>query len=248
MAKPCSPTPMHTNPQENIETGLHSALLPNEWFAIRTRPRHEKVVTSQLEMSGIESFLPLCSQVRSWSDRRKIVDFPLFPGYVFVRTSRTTHSRVRVFQARGVLGFVGPNNQATPIPAQQIEAVRSLLQSQIECRPHPYLSIGQRVRIQNGALQGMEGILVRNASDHTLVVSVDLIHRSVAIFRSPGMRGGRFVSRSRNKVRFNSIKRNRAAFRSEDAGTAFAECAFHDGRGRPADLGFDSSTALPKAI
>jgi transcription antitermination factor NusG len=181
MAKPRSPTPMHINPQNNIEAELHGALLPDEWFAIRTRSRHEKVVTSQLEASGIESFLPLSSQVRSWSDRRKIVDFPLFPGYVFVRTSRTTQARVRVFQARGVIGFVGPNNQATPIPAQQIEAVRSLLQSQIDCRPHPYLNVGQRVRIQNGALQGLEGILVRIASDHSLVVSVDLIHRSVAI-------------------------------------------------------------------
>jgi transcription antitermination factor NusG len=172
---------MYINPQENIEAGLHGALLSIEWFAVRTRSRHEKIVASQLETSGIESFLPLCSQVRSWSDRRVIVDLPLFPGYVFVRTSRATQARVRVFQARGVIGFVGPNNQATPIPAEQIEAVRSLMQSQIECRPHPYLNVGQRVRIQNGALQGLEGILVRIASDHSLVVSVDLIHKSVAI-------------------------------------------------------------------
>jgi transcription antitermination factor NusG len=179
MAKPYKP--MHINPQDILEPGLLGSLLPCEWFAVRTRPRHEKVVTSQLETSGIETFLPLCSQVRSWSDRRKIVDFPLFPGYVFVRTSRASHARVRVFQVRGVLGFVGPNNQATPIPASQIEAVRTLLKAQIDCRPHPFLNIGQRVRIQNGALQGLEGILVRIASDHSLVVSVDLIHKSVAI-------------------------------------------------------------------
>jgi transcription termination/antitermination protein NusG len=179
MAKPY--TPMHINPQDNTEPGLLSNLLPSEWFAVRTRPRHEKVVTSQLETIGIESFLPLYSQVRSWSDRRKTVDFPLFPGYIFVQTSRASQERVRVFQVRGVLGFVGPNNQATPIPTHQIEAVRSLLKSNIDCRPHPYLNIGQRVRIQNGALQGLEGILVRIASDHSLVVSVDLIHRSVSI-------------------------------------------------------------------
>jgi transcription antitermination factor NusG len=80
-----------------------------------------------------------------------------------------------------VIGFVGPNNQATPIPAQQIEAVRSLLEMQTDCRPHPYLNTGQRVRIRSGALQGLEGILVRIVSDHSMVVSVDLIHRSVAI-------------------------------------------------------------------
>jgi transcription antitermination factor NusG len=80
-----------------------------------------------------------------------------------------------------VLGFVGPNNQATPIPAQQIDAVRSLTRSDLDFRPHPYLAIGQRVRIQNGALQGLEGILIRVANDQSLIVSVDLIHRSVAI-------------------------------------------------------------------
>jgi len=154
---------------------------PREWFAVRTRPRHEKVVTKQLETTGIETFLPLCAQIRAWSDRRKVIEFPLFPGYVFLRTSSTPRERVRVFQARGVLGFVGPNNQATPIPAQQIDAVRSLTQAQIEYRPHPYLTIGQRVRIQNGALQGLEGILIRIANDHSLIVSVDLINRSVAV-------------------------------------------------------------------
>lgn len=172
---------MYTTVHENSELGLPAALLPMEWFAVRTRPRHEKVVTSQLETNGIETFLPLCAQVRTWSDRRKIIELPLFPGYVFVRTSLGTQSRTRVFQARGIIGFVGPNNQATPIPAQQIDVVRSLMQARIDCRPHPYLNVGQRVRIQNGALQGLEGILVRIASDHSLVVSVDLIHRSVAI-------------------------------------------------------------------
>ena len=161
--------------------GVSGAMQPMEWFAVRTRPRHEKLVSRQLETTGVESFLPLCSQLRSWSDRKKLVELPLFPGYIFVRTSHTSTARVRVFQARGVVGFVGPNNQATPIPAQQIETVRSLMHAQVDYRPHPYLNIGQRVRIQNGALQGLEGILIRVASDHSLIVSVDLIHRSVSI-------------------------------------------------------------------
>ncbi len=172
---------MYIDNLTRAQMGLVGQLPPLEWFAVRTRPRHEKAVTKQLENTGIESFLPLCSQVRSWSDRKKILDLPLFPGYVFVHTSPATRSRVRVFQARGVIGFVGPNNEATPIPAQQIEAVRFLMQAQIDCRPHPYLSIGQRVRIQNGSLQGLEGILIRIASDDSLIVSVDLIHRSVSI-------------------------------------------------------------------
>jgi transcription termination/antitermination protein NusG len=172
---------MYIEPQNNSEPSLVGTLPRWEWFAVRTRPRHEKVVTKQLGTTGIETFLPVCAQVRSWSDRRKVIDFPLFPGYVFVRISRTTQARVRIFQARGVIGFVGPNNQATPIPAQQIDAVRSLMQAHINCRPHAYLNIGQRVRIQNGALKGLEGLLIRFASDESLIVSVDLIQRSVAI-------------------------------------------------------------------
>lgn len=163
------------------EPGVVGLISPLDWFAVRTRPRHEKVVTQQLETFGLEAFLPLSEQLRNWSDRRKLVEFPIFPGYVFVRTSATAQARVRVFQARGVLGFVGPNNQPAAIPAQQIEAVRSLTHAQVHCDPHPYLTIGQRVRIQNGSLQGLEGILIRVANDHTLIVSVDLIQRSVAI-------------------------------------------------------------------
>ena len=91
------------------------------------------------------------------------------------------HARVRVFQAQGVLGFVGSQTEATPIPVHQIDAVRALLRAHVDCHPHEYLTVGQRVRVKDGALQGMEGILVRMATDHSLIVSVDLIHRSVAI-------------------------------------------------------------------
>jgi len=152
-----------------------------EWYAIQTRPRHEKKVANALQAAGIESFLPMCPQVRSWSDRQKVVEFPLFPGYMFARTPWSAQARVRIIQTNGVVGFVGPHKEATPIPVQQIEAVRCLMKARLECLPHPYLTVGQRVQIKNGALQGLQGILVRIASDHSLVVSVDLIHRSVAI-------------------------------------------------------------------
>jgi transcription antitermination factor NusG len=176
---------MRTDALAPTNTGSPQSLLVAEWYALQTRPRHEKVVKYSLESSGIETFLPVCPQIRSWSDRRKVVEFPLFPGYIFARTAWSMQARVRVFQTNGVIAFVGPRKEATPIPEQQIDAVRSLIGSQAECRPHPYLTVGQRVRIRNGALQGLEGILVRVAGDHTLVVSVDLIHRSVA-FRLDG--------------------------------------------------------------
>jgi len=166
-------------------SGTRESLLAAEWYALQTRPRHEKVVKYSLESAGIETFLPVCPQVRSWSDRRKVVEFPLFPGYIFARTAWSLQARVRVFQTNGVVAFVGPRKEATPIPDQQIDAVRSLIAAQAQLRPHPYLTVGQRVRIRSGALQGLEGILVRVAGDHSLVVSVDLIHRSVA-FRLDG--------------------------------------------------------------
>jgi transcription termination/antitermination protein NusG len=170
-----------TYPYEKAESHLVAMLPQPEWFAVRTRPRHEKLVNKQLETNGIETYLPVSTQVRSWSDRRKVVDFPLFPGYLFVHTPASAQFRMRVFQARGVMGFVGPHNEAASIPAEQIEAVRCMLQAQAKCRPHPYLNVGQRVRIRNGALQGLEGILVRRAGNHSLVVSVDLIQKSVSV-------------------------------------------------------------------
>lgn len=167
--------------QEAECSNLNNALLTAEWFAVRTRPRHEKAVLKQLELSNVETFLPLCTEVRTWTDRRKEIDFPLFPGYVFIQIPNISSARLLIFQARGAIGFVGPSNRATPIPEQQIEAIRSLVKAQVDFRPHPYLNVGQRIRIRSGALQGLEGVLVRVASDQSLIVSVDLIHKSVAI-------------------------------------------------------------------
>ena len=152
-----------------------------EWYAIQTLPRHEKSVTCQLQDAGIHTVLPLNTQVHRWSDRRKVVSLPLFPGYVFVQLADLKLERIRLLRTRGVVGFVGPRREACPIPPWQIEGVRSLLATSAEYRPHPYVAMGQRVRIRDGALQGLEGILVRIADDHSLILSIDLIHKSVAV-------------------------------------------------------------------
>lgn len=172
---------MLTTTLEAKKYGPLEPLPTEEWCAIQTRPRHERVVTHCLEMAGIATFLPLFSQLRNWSDRRKRVEFPLFPGYIFACAAWSPRARARVFQTNGVIGFVGPRKEATPIPVQQIEAIRTVMQARAEYSPHPYLTVGQRVRIRNGSLRGLEGILLSVASDNTLVVSIDLIHRSVAI-------------------------------------------------------------------
>ena len=152
-----------------------------EWYAIQTRSRHEKMVVQQLQNQGIITFLPLSSQVREWSDRQKVVEFPLFPGYAFVQLVYGPDERLRVLRTEGVVNFVGPGGQGIAIPAKQIEHIQTLLASKVPFENYPFLKAGQRVRIRGGALNGTEGILVRQDADRMLVISVELIQRSLSI-------------------------------------------------------------------
>ena len=151
------------------------------WYAIQTRCRFEKKVATQLQNKGIETFLPLIKQVHRWSDRRQVVEAPLFPGYGFVRLSDSPAQRLRILQTAGVNGFVMMNGFPVPVPEQQLEDVRLLLAHEIACRAYPFLKAGQRVRIRGGCLDALEGILISENKDHSLVISIDSIQRSVAI-------------------------------------------------------------------
>jgi transcription antitermination factor NusG len=151
------------------------------WFAVHTYARHEKAVAQAVREQGITSFLPLVRQVRQWSDRRKLVDFPLFGCYVFVKLAPNNRQRMQVLRVGGVLGFVGTNGIGIPIPEEQIEAVRILVEEQLPVCSHPFLKIGQRVRIRSGALAGIEGILVSRSGERTLVISLDAIQRSLSV-------------------------------------------------------------------
>ena len=151
------------------------------WYAIQTRCRFEKKAAGQLRNKGIETFLPLVKQVHRWSDRRQVVEQPLFPGYGFVRLSDSPVHRLRVLQTVGVSGFVMMNGTLVPVPEQQLEDVRLLLANEIACRAYPFFKAGQRVRIRSGCLDGLEGILVSENKDHSLVISIESIQRSLAI-------------------------------------------------------------------
>jgi len=151
-----------------------------QWFAIHTRSRHEKKVADELQQRGITNFLPLVQQVRRWSDRKKIVDFPLFSCYVFVQIVPTPAARVSVLSSYGVLGFVGPH-QGTPILPEQIESIRTLVLNDVHLTPESYIRVGQRVRIRGGALDGVEGVLSGAGKDQKLIVSVDTIQRSISV-------------------------------------------------------------------
>jgi transcription antitermination factor NusG len=151
------------------------------WYAIHTVSRHEKRVAQQLQESGVLTFLPLMQQIRQWSDRRAKVEVPLFSCYAFVRTAQTTPMRLKVLQTPGVLGFVGSERVGTPIPNAEIENLQTAIREKIPLAVHPYVTAGKRVRIRGGSLDGVEGILVGQAGNKSLVVSVDLLQRSVSI-------------------------------------------------------------------
>jgi len=151
------------------------------WYGLQTRPRHEKIVVQRLEERGVTTLLPLVTEVHRWSDRKKTVEVPLFSCYVFAKFAPNREERLRILRVEGVFGLVGARGEGTPIPDEQIEAVRSVVSGQLPWSSHPFLKIGQRVRIRSGALNGVEGILVSRNGDRTLVISVDAIQRSLAV-------------------------------------------------------------------
>lgn len=151
------------------------------WYALHTRPRHEKIVAHRLEERGVTTFLPLVTEVRRWSDRKKKIELPLFSCYVFAKFSPNQAERLRVLRVEGVFSILGGQGEGAPIPDAQIDAVRSLAETDPSCCAHPYLRIGQRVRIRSGALDGMEGILLSCNGEDRLVISIDAIQRSLAV-------------------------------------------------------------------
>jgi len=166
---------------KNIDTAAMLAPAPEHWYALHTRPRHEKLVVQRLNERGVETFLPTVTEVHRWSDRKKQIQLPLFSCYAFARFSPHRQERLRVLRVDGVLGLVGSRGEGTEVPDEQIDAVRALVEGGLPWSPHPFLKIGQRVRIRSGALDGLEGILTSRNGNHTLVISIDAIQRSLAV-------------------------------------------------------------------
>ena len=157
------------------------ALEESNWYAVHTMARHEKRVAAQFEEKRVCTFLPLLQQVHRWSDRRSVVEIPMFSCYAFVRMVQTAEERLKVLLTPGVLGFVGNERQGTSIPDEQIESLRKAVSEKVPCLPHPFISAGKRVRIRGGSLDGVEGILMRQGGDQSLVLSVELLRRSIWI-------------------------------------------------------------------
>jgi transcription antitermination factor NusG len=158
---------------------LPSDYLEPRWYAAYTCANHEKRVRDQLDHRSVDSFLPVYETVRRWKDRRMRLEMPLFPGYVFVHLA--LRDRLRVLQTPSVVRLVGFGSQPAALPNQEIEALRHGLTGEMRMAPHTYLKVGHRVRVRNGPLQGLEGILVRKKNGSRFVISLDLIRRSVAV-------------------------------------------------------------------
>ncbi len=155
------------------------AMMGPRWYAVYTSANHEKKVAAEFGRRSVESFLPLYSSVRRWKDRRVQLQMPLFPGYVFAHLA--LNDRLRVIQVPGVVKLVGFGGQPVALPDEQVEALRTGLNGQLRAEPHPYLTIGRRIRIVRGAFQGAEGTLVRKKGIFRVVLSLELIMRSIAV-------------------------------------------------------------------
>jgi transcription antitermination factor NusG len=154
----------------------------SEWYAVHVRSRHEFQVTDRLIMKGIETFLPTVERQRKWKDRKKMIAFPLFPGYVFVHTTRESNNLLSVLKVKGVVRMLCTlPGQPDAIPEDQIIALQKLVENKEALDPYPYLSEGQMVQITKGPLSGIEGILVKKLDKHLLVLSVDVLKQGVAL-------------------------------------------------------------------
>lgn len=149
------------------------------WYAAYTSANHEKRVAEQLTRKEVENFLPLYEALHRWKDRRVRLQMPLFPGYVFVRLPLS--ERLKVLQTSGVARLVGFGERPVALPEDEIVTLRRGLQGSLKMEPYPYLNEGQRVRIIRGPLTGMDGILLRKKGNLRLVLSIDLIMRSVVV-------------------------------------------------------------------
>ena len=150
-----------------------------QWWALYTRHQHEKVVADMLSVKGFEVFLPLYDSIRRWKDRQKLLSLPLFPCYVFVRGG--FNRRLQVITTPGIHMILSHGDHTAVIPENEIQAIRRTVEGPYRMEPHPFLRSGDRVRVTRGSLQGVEGILIRKKNQCRLVLSVDMLAKSVAV-------------------------------------------------------------------
>ena len=149
------------------------------WYAIWTRSRHEQVVREQLSRKGLDAFLPTITKWSRWKDRKKQIDWPLFPGYCFARFN--PGERLPVLKCTGVVNIISFEGEPAPIPEHEIEGIRQLVESELAYDPCPTIREGMMVEVTHGPLKGVVGRLIRKGTHARLVLSVDLIGQGVSV-------------------------------------------------------------------
>jgi transcription antitermination factor NusG len=150
-----------------------------QWYALYTLPRHEKTVARHFGERKIPHFLPLYQAIHRWNKRTARVSLPLFSGYIFVKSGQ--YSRARILEVPGVVYFVGSGAVPSPIPNDEIDALRKIMLSGKEVVPHPYIAPGNVVRVSHGPLAGLSGVVERGKSGNRFIVSIELIKRCIAV-------------------------------------------------------------------
>lgn len=153
-----------------------------KWYVIYVKSRHEFQVHKTLIVKGIDAFLPTVERLRKWKDRKKIIAFPLFPGYLFINIPESSHAMLTVLKTKGIVKLLGSvPGKPDPIPDIQIASLRTLIENKEALDPYPYFHEGQHVRIKKGPLAGVEGILTEKLGKHIFVLSVDVLRQGVAL-------------------------------------------------------------------
>ncbi len=174
-----APNSAQANPLMTTSGEMQNHGAASQWYAVQTRPRHEKKVSAELRLRSVDEFLPVHRCKHRW--RNGIIadlELPLFPGYLFARVS--PNDRVRLLNLPGIVGLAVSSAHPTMIPEEDIQAIRTLINI-YGVEPHPFLNVGDRVRIIAGPLTGMEGILVRKKQELRVVLSLDIIMRAIAV-------------------------------------------------------------------
>jgi transcription antitermination factor NusG len=159
--------------------GALTAAEAPEWYAIWTRSRHEQVVRKELERKGFEVFLPTVTRWSRWKDRKKRIDWPLFPGYCFARFEAA--ERIDVLKCTGAVGIVSFDGVPAPVAESELAAIRQLVESELQYDPCPLIHEGDAVKVVHGPLRGVEGRLVRKGPHARLILSVNLIGQGVSV-------------------------------------------------------------------
>jgi transcription antitermination factor NusG len=163
----------------NLEASNPGGDMNSAWYAVHTRHQHEKNVARVLTNKGFETFLPLYTAIHRWKDRDQKLFLPLFPCYVFLRSPLDRWQPI--LTTPGVHSVLGFGGRRSMIPCSEIEAVRRMVGSPLKAEPHPFLKCGDRVRLRGGPLRGLEGILLRKTNVWKLLVSIEMLQRSVAV-------------------------------------------------------------------